>query len=162
MFREYLLRKARLVRGGPARLRIGKADVFTDEPPERRALAEQCIDLIPLFIDRPDPSGTSFFGLVPPLQEVKQEYFQSTLQLATFTRSQGLDLLGDVLDICVGNLTAAQQSRLLFGPGMEVLVIEVFVGCHRITFLMDSRSRAHRWIDRLSDSSEEVLKNLRA
>jgi hypothetical protein len=65
---------------------------------------------------------------------MQQQDLEPTLELAALTRSQGFDLLGDVLGIDVCKSAAAQQPRLLFGPGVKVLLVKIVIGRHRDAF----------------------------
>jgi hypothetical protein len=64
---------------------------------------------------------------------VQQQHFETAFELATFTCPQGLNLLGDVLQVGIGNLAATQQPSLKLGPGMKVVLVEIVLHCQEIT-----------------------------
>jgi hypothetical protein len=56
---------------------------------------------------------------------MQQQDPKATGEFALFASAHAFDFLGDVGEVRSRHLSAAQQRRLLIGPGIEITIIQV-------------------------------------
>lgn len=104
-------------------LRVGLANAFFQYRFQAGVVVEQFEHRQALLLDGRRPASGSERRLILPFEEMPEQDFEATLQLAAFAGAHAFDFLHEMFQIQFGDFSGTDQCGLLLCPGMEVLVM---------------------------------------
>jgi len=91
---------------------------------QARRLLQQPIDGVSLMANGQEPTLPAALRLVLILEQMAHQHLQAALQFTAFARAHTLEFLGDMEHVDVGQVSLAQERRVLQRPCLKVLLVD--------------------------------------
>src|SRR5262249_2969068 len=148
------------------RSRILLSQARSDLASQTGTIFQDRSDLAALLPDSVVPTVTRLapLGLIPPLEQVHHQHFESVAQLAFVTPPHTLDLLCEVGVIESLPLALSEQRGLLLRPQVKILIVESLHWLHCCSpFVLPQRFSARlpaatwRWLSRVGTNPVKII-----